>query len=184
MGPAAGIAAQRPEDRPEEIAMDAVTDALAPIVAPELEAAGPAPRRQTVAVRVGNVTVGGGAAVVVQSMTNTDTADAEGTARQIAQLARAGSEIVRITVDRDEAAAAVPEIKERLLKMGLDTPIVGDFHYNGHLLLSKFPDCAAALDKYRINPGNVGFGQKRDRHFSGTSPSSSTSVSSPSITTP
>ena len=165
MGPAAGIAAQRPEDRPEEIAMDAVTDALAPIVAPELEAAGPAPRRQTVAVRVGNVTVGGGAAVVVQSMTNTDTADAEGTARQIAQLARAGSEIVRITVDRDEAAAAVPEIKERLLKMGLDTPIVGDFHYNGHLLLSKFPDCAAALDKYRINPGNVGFGQKRDRHF-------------------
>ena len=165
MEPAAGIAAQRPEDRPEEIAMDAVTDALAPIVAPELEAAGPAPRRQTVAVRVGNVTVGGGAAVVVQSMTNTDTADAEGTARQIAQLARAGSEIVRITVDRDEAAAAVPEIKERLLKMGLDTPIVGDFHYNGHLLLSKFPDCAAALDKYRINPGNVGFGQKRDRHF-------------------
>jgi (E)-4-hydroxy-3-methylbut-2-enyl-diphosphate synthase len=145
--------------------MDAVTDALAPIVAPELEAAGPAPRRQTIAVRVGNVTVGGGAPVVVQSMTNTDTADAEGTARQIAQLARAGSEIVRITVDRDEAAAAVPEIKERLLKMGLDTPIVGDFHYNGHLLLSKFPDCAAALDKYRINPGNVGFGQKRDRHF-------------------
>ena len=165
MGPAAGIAAQRPEDRPEEIAMDAVTDALAPIVAPELEAAGPAPRRQTVAVRVGNVTVGGGAAVAVQSMTNTDTADAEGTARQIAQLARAGSEIVRITVDRDEAAAAVPEIKERLLRQGLDTPIVGDFHYNGHLLLSKFPDCAAALDKYRINPGNVGFGQKRDRHF-------------------
>jgi (E)-4-hydroxy-3-methylbut-2-enyl-diphosphate synthase len=145
--------------------MDAVTDALAPNVAPELEAAGPAPRRQTIAVRVGNVTVGGGAPVVVQSMTNTDTADAEGTARQIAQLARAGSEIVRITVDRDEAAAAVPEIKERLLKMGLDTPIVGDFHYNGHLLLSKFPDCAAALDKYRINPGNVGFGQKRDRHF-------------------
>lgn len=145
--------------------MDAVTDSLAPIVAPELEAAGPAPRRQTIAVRVGNVTVGGGAPVVVQSMTNTDTADAEGTARQIAQLARAGSEIVRITVDRDEAAMAVPEIKERLLRQGLETPIVGDFHYNGHLLLSKFPDCAAALDKYRINPGNVGFGQKRDRHF-------------------
>lgn len=145
--------------------MDAVTDALAPIVAPDLEAAGPAPRRQTVAVRVGNVTVGGGAPVVVQSMTNTDTADAEGTARQIAQLARAGSELVRITVDREEAAMAVPAIKERLLKMGLDTPIVGDFHYNGHLLLSKYPDCAAALDKYRINPGNVGFGEKRDRHF-------------------
>ncbi|MGA0562660.1 flavodoxin-dependent (E)-4-hydroxy-3-methylbut-2-enyl-diphosphate synthase [Ancylobacter sp. VNQ12] len=145
--------------------MDAVTDALAPIVAPDLEAAGPAPRRQTIAVRVGNVTVGGGAPVVVQSMTNTDTADAEGTARQIAQLARAGSEIVRITVDREEAAMAVPAIKERLLKMGLDTPIVGDFHYNGHLLLSKYPDCASALDKYRINPGNVGFGEKRDRHF-------------------
>ncbi|MBB3772294.1 (E)-4-hydroxy-3-methylbut-2-enyl-diphosphate synthase [Angulomicrobium tetraedrale] len=143
--------------------MDALT--AAPIVAPGLEAAGPAPRRQTIAVRVGNVTVGGGAPVVVQSMTNTDTADAEGTARQIAQLARAGSEIVRITVDREEAAAAVPAIKERLLRQGLDTPIVGDFHYNGHLLLSKFPNCAAALDKYRINPGNVGFGQKRDRHF-------------------
>ncbi|MDQ0510432.1 flavodoxin-dependent (E)-4-hydroxy-3-methylbut-2-enyl-diphosphate synthase [Ancylobacter amanitiformis] len=143
--------------------MDALT--APPIVAPDLEAAGPAARRHTVAVRVGKVMVGGGAPVVVQSMTNTDTADAEGTARQIAQLARAGSEIVRITVDRDESAAAVPEIKERLLKMGLNTPIVGDFHYNGHLLLTKFPDCAAALDKYRINPGNVGFGQKRDRHF-------------------
>ena len=145
--------------------MDAVTDALAPIVAPELEAAGPAPRRQTIAVRVGGVTVGGGAPVVVQSMTNTDTADAAGTALQIAALARAGSEMVRITVDRDESAAAVPQIKERLLKMGLDTPVVGDFHYNGHLLLTKYPDCAAALDKYRINPGNVGFGDKRDRHF-------------------
>ncbi|WP_371347452.1 flavodoxin-dependent (E)-4-hydroxy-3-methylbut-2-enyl-diphosphate synthase [Ancylobacter sp. IITR112] len=143
--------------------MDAAT--TAPVVAPDLEAAGPAPRRLTVAVKVGNITVGGGAPVVVQSMTNTDTADAEGTARQVAALARAGSEIVRITVDRDEAAAAVPEIKERLLKMGLDTPIVGDFHYNGHLLLTKYPDCAQALDKYRINPGNVGFGEKRDRHF-------------------
>ncbi|MCS0504029.1 flavodoxin-dependent (E)-4-hydroxy-3-methylbut-2-enyl-diphosphate synthase [Ancylobacter mangrovi] len=139
--------------------------ALEPIVAPELEAAGPAPRRATVPVRVGEVLVGGGAPVVVQSMTNTDTADAAGTALQIAQLARAGSEIVRITVDRDEAAQAVPEIKERLLAMGLSTPIVGDFHYNGHLLLTKYPDCAAALDKYRINPGNVGFGDKRDRHF-------------------
>ncbi len=137
----------------------------ASIVAPELEAAGPAPRRRTVAVRVGGVTVGGGAPVVVQSMTNTDTADAEATARQVAALARAGSEVVRITVDRDESAIAVPAIKERLLKMGLDTPLVGDFHYNGHLLLTKYPECAAALDKYRINPGNVGFGQKRDRHF-------------------
>ena len=135
------------------------------IVAPDLEAAGPAERRATVPVMVGNVRVGSGAPVVVQSMTNTDTADAEGTARQIAALARAGSELVRITVDRDESAAAVPEIKERLAKMGLDTPIVGDFHYNGHLLLTKFPECAAALDKYRINPGNVGFGEKRDRHF-------------------
>lgn len=143
--------------------MDTLADA--PIVAPELEAAGPAPRRMTVPVHVGRVAVGGGAPVVVQSMTNTDTADAAGTALQIAALARAGSEIVRITVDRDESAAAVPEIKERLLKMGLDTPIVGDFHYNGHLLLTKYPDCAAALDKYRINPGNVGFGEKRDRHF-------------------
>lgn len=143
--------------------MDALSPA--PVVAPELEAAGPAPRHRTVAVKVGGVTVGGGAPVVVQSMTNTDTADAEGTARQVAALARAGSEIVRITVDREEAAMAVPEIKERLLKMGLDTPIVGDFHYNGHLLLTKYPACAEALDKYRINPGNVGFGEKRDRHF-------------------
>lgn len=143
--------------------MDTLADA--PIVAPELEAAGPAPRRMTVPVQVGRIMVGGGAPVVVQSMTNTDTADAAGTALQIAALARAGSEIVRITVDRDESAAAVPEIKERLLKIGLDTPIVGDFHYNGHLLLTKYPDCAAALDKYRINPGNVGFGEKRDRHF-------------------
>ncbi|WAC29086.1 flavodoxin-dependent (E)-4-hydroxy-3-methylbut-2-enyl-diphosphate synthase [Ancylobacter sp. SL191] len=144
---------------------DPMAETLATIVAPELEAAGPAPRRQTVAVKVGSITVGGGAPVVVQSMTNTDTADAEGTARQVAALARAGSEVVRITVDREESALAVPAIKERLLKMGLDTPLVGDFHYNGHLLLTKYPDCAAALDKYRINPGNVGFGQKRDRHF-------------------
>lgn len=144
---------------------DPMAETLATIVAPELEAAGPAPRRVTVAVKVGSITVGGGAPVVVQSMTNTDTADAEATARQVAALARAGSEVVRITVDRDESAVAVPAIKERLLKMGLDTPLVGDFHYNGHLLLTKYPDCAAALDKYRINPGNVGFGQKRDRHF-------------------
>src|SRR5499427_81852 len=125
----------------------------------------PAPRHQTVAVKVGKVTVGGGVPVVVQSMTNTDTADAGATAKQVAALARAGSEIVRITVDRDEAAAAVPHIKERLLKMGLDVPIVGDFHYIGHKLLADHPACAEALDKYRINPGNVGFKEKKDRQF-------------------
>src|SRR5208337_2871900 len=120
---------------------------------------------QTIAVTVGNVTVGGGAPVVVQSMTNTDTADVEATARQVAALARTGSEIVRITVDRDEAAAAVPHIKERLLKMDVDVPIVGDFHYIGHKLLADHPGCAEALDKYRINPGNVGFKDKKDRQF-------------------
>jgi (E)-4-hydroxy-3-methylbut-2-enyl-diphosphate synthase len=111
------------------------------------------------------VTVGGGAPVVVQSMTNTDTADAEATAKQVAALARAGSEIVRITVDRDEAAAAVPHIKDRLAKMNVDVPIVGDFHYIGHKLLADHPACAEALDKYRINPGNVGFKEKKDRQF-------------------
>jgi (E)-4-hydroxy-3-methylbut-2-enyl-diphosphate synthase len=130
------------------------------------EFAAPSPRRTAVSVRVGGVTVGGGAPIVVQSMTNTDTADAEGTARQVAALARAGSELVRITVDRDEAAAAVPHIKERLLKMGLDVPIIGDFHYIGHKLLADHPACAEALDKYRINPGNVGFKEKKDRQFS------------------
>jgi (E)-4-hydroxy-3-methylbut-2-enyl-diphosphate synthase len=130
-----------------------------------MEFSGPAPRHKTVAVKVGNVTVGGGAPIVVQSMTNTDTADAETTAKQVAALARAGSEIVRITVDRDEAAAAVPHIKERLLKMNIDVPIVGDFHYIGHKLLADHPACAEALDKYRINPGNVGFKEKRDRQF-------------------
>jgi (E)-4-hydroxy-3-methylbut-2-enyl-diphosphate synthase len=130
-----------------------------------MEFSGPADRHRTVAVKVGNVTVGGGAPVVVQSMTNTDTADAEGTANQVAALARAGSEIVRITVDRDEAAAAVPHIKERLLKMNVDVPIVGDFHYIGHKLLADHPACAEALDKYRINPGNVGFKEKKDRQF-------------------
>src|SRR3954447_20684879 len=128
--------------------------------------AGPQERRRSVAVDVGGVLVGGGAPVVVQSMTNTDTADIEGTTRQVAALARAGSEIVRITVDRDEAAAAVPHIKERLLKMGVDVPIVGDFHYIGHKLLADHPACAEALDKYRINPGNVGFKDKKDRQFS------------------
>jgi (E)-4-hydroxy-3-methylbut-2-enyl-diphosphate synthase len=129
-------------------------------------AAEPLPRRQSVPVYVGHVKVGGDAPVIVQSMTNTDTADIEGTARQVAALARAGSEIVRITVDRDEAAAAVPHIMVRLLKMGVDVPIVGDFHYIGHKLLADHPGCAEALDKYRINPGNVGFKDKKDRQFS------------------
>src|SRR4051812_20717260 len=123
-------------------------------------------RRRSVPVQVGNVTVGGGAPVVVQSMTNTDTADIDGTVRQVAALASAGSEIVRITVDRDEAAAAVPKIKERLLKIGCEVPIVGDFHYVGHKLLADHPGCAEALDKYRINPGNVGFKDKKDKQFS------------------
>jgi len=129
------------------------------------DVAAPLPRHKTVAVQVGNVTVGGGAPVVVQSMTNTDTADIDSTTRQVAALARAGSEMVRITVDRNEAAAAVPHIKERLLKMGVTAPIVGDFHYIGHKLLAEHPACAEALDKYRINPGNVGFKEKRDRQF-------------------
>jgi (E)-4-hydroxy-3-methylbut-2-enyl-diphosphate synthase len=128
-------------------------------------AAAPLGRHKTVPVQVGAVTVGGGAPVVVQSMTNTDTADVEQTARQVAALARAGSEMVRITVDRDEAAAAVPHIKERLLRMGVTAPIVGDFHYIGHKLLADHPACAEALDKYRINPGNVGFKEKKDRQF-------------------
>jgi (E)-4-hydroxy-3-methylbut-2-enyl-diphosphate synthase len=126
----------------------------------------PAPRRASIPVDVGGVIVGGSAPIVVQSMTNTDTADVESTARQTADLARAGSEIVRITVDRDESAKAVPRIRERLLQMGVTVPLVGDFHYNGHTLLSENPACAEALDKYRINPGNVGFKAKRDRQFS------------------
>jgi (E)-4-hydroxy-3-methylbut-2-enyl-diphosphate synthase len=126
----------------------------------------PAQRRASIPVDVGGVIVGGSAPIVVQSMTNTDTADAEGTAQQTADLARAGSEIVRITVDRDEAAKAVPRIRERLLQMGVTVPLVGDFHYNGHTLLAENPACAEALDKYRINPGNVGFKAKRDRQFS------------------
>ncbi|MBI1385231.1 MAG: flavodoxin-dependent (E)-4-hydroxy-3-methylbut-2-enyl-diphosphate synthase [Rhizobiales bacterium] len=122
-------------------------------------------RRPTTGVRIGSVTIGAGAPVVVQSMTNTDTADAARTAAQVAALARAGSEIVRITVDRPEAAAAVPHIKERLAAMGCQVPLVGDFHYNGHKLLADHPACAEALDKYRINPGNVGFKAKRDTQF-------------------
>src|ERR1051326_5846524 len=128
--------------------------------------AAPAARRRSVPVKVGQVEVGGSAPVVVQSMTNTDTADAAATARQVADLARAGSEIVPITAGRDEAAAALPHIKEKLLKMGIDVPIVGDFHYIGHKLLADHPACAEALDKYRINPGNVGFKDKKDRQFS------------------
>ncbi len=128
--------------------------------------AAPQQRRKSVAVDVGGVKVGGSAPVVVQSMTNTDTADVAATTAQVAALARAGSELVRITVDRDEAAAAVPHIKERLLKQGCTVPIVGDFHYIGHKLLADHPACAEALDKYRINPGNVGFKDKKDKQFS------------------
>ncbi|WP_262298840.1 flavodoxin-dependent (E)-4-hydroxy-3-methylbut-2-enyl-diphosphate synthase [Microvirga sesbaniae] len=127
--------------------------------------AGSAPRHRTVGVRVGSVMVGGGAPIVVQSMTNTDTADVDATVAQVAALARAGSEIVRITVDRDEAAAAVPKIRERLDRLGVDVPLVGDFHYIGHQLLADHPACAEALAKYRINPGNVGFREKKDRQF-------------------
>jgi (E)-4-hydroxy-3-methylbut-2-enyl-diphosphate synthase len=130
------------------------------------ENAAPLQRHKTFSVDVGGVTVGGGAPIVVQSMTNTDTADIAGTVAQVAALSRAGSELVRITVDRDEAAAAVPHIKERLVKMGVNVPIVGDFHYIGHKLLAEHPACAEALDKYRINPGNVGFKDKKDRQFS------------------
>jgi (E)-4-hydroxy-3-methylbut-2-enyl-diphosphate synthase len=125
-----------------------------------------APRRATIGVRIGSVMVGGGAPVIVQSMTNTDTADIAATVAQVAELARAGSELVRITVDRDEAAAAVPRIRDQLAAMGVSVPLVGDFHYIGHKLLADHPGCAEALDKYRINPGNVGFREKRDRQFS------------------
>ncbi|HEY8275630.1 MAG TPA: flavodoxin-dependent (E)-4-hydroxy-3-methylbut-2-enyl-diphosphate synthase [Methyloceanibacter sp.] len=123
-------------------------------------------RKRSVSVDVGGVTIGGGAPVVVQSMTNTDTADVASTVAQVAALHRTGSELVRITVDREEAAAAVPRIHERLIATGVDVPIVGDFHYNGHTLLTNYPDCAAALAKYRINPGNVGFKDKKDKQFS------------------
>ncbi len=122
-------------------------------------------RRQTVTVKVGNVRVGSSAPVVVQSMTNTDTADVRGTIQQVAALANAGSELVRVTVNNDAAAAAVPAIVEGLAKLGIDVPIVGDFHYNGHLLLKKYPECARTLAKYRINPGNVSIGRKDDDNF-------------------
>jgi (E)-4-hydroxy-3-methylbut-2-enyl-diphosphate synthase len=129
----------------------------------------PAPRHRSCAVTIGSgkgaVTVGGGAPIVVQSMTNTDTADIDATVAQVAALARAGSELVRITVDRDEAAAAVPHIREKLDRMGVDVPLIGDFHYIGHKLLADHPACGEALAKYRINPGNVGFKEKKDKQF-------------------
>ncbi len=142
-----------------------------PLLSPQdAETAAPSARHRTIAVRVGTgraaVTVGADAPIAVQSMTNTDTADIDATVRQVSDLARAGSEMVRITVDRDESAAAVPHIKERLLRAGVEVPIVGDFHYIGHKLLADHPACAEALDKYRINPGNVGFKDKKDRQFS------------------
>src|SRR3954453_15368585 len=120
---------------------------------------------KTVGVKVGRVLVGGGAPVVVQSMTMTDTADAKGAAQECIELAEAGSEMVRVTVNIPEAAAAVPEIKQRMLDAGCEAPLIGDFHYNGHQLLTRYPDCARALDKYRINPGNVGTGRRRDEQF-------------------
>src|SRR5438105_12502037 len=122
-------------------------------------------RRKTVTESIGGVHVGSDAPVVVQSMTNTDTADIASTVQQVAALARAGSELVRVTVNNDEAAAAVPHIVEQLDKQGVQVPIIGDFHYNGHLLLTKYPECARDLAKYRINPGNVGIGRKDDGNF-------------------
>ena len=133
---------------------------------PMLESNAILPRRRSVAVAVGDVVIGDNSPIVVQSMTNTDTADIEATVRQVADLAQAGSELVRITVDRAEAAAAVPHIREGLDKLGVEVPLVGDFHYIGHTLLSEHPACAEALAKYRINPGNVGHRQKRDQQFS------------------
>ncbi|HEV3036445.1 MAG TPA: flavodoxin-dependent (E)-4-hydroxy-3-methylbut-2-enyl-diphosphate synthase [Candidatus Angelobacter sp.] len=122
-------------------------------------------RRKTISVKIGNVVVGGGAPVVVQSMTNTDTADVPGTIQQVAQLAQAGSELVRVTVNNDAAAKAVPAIIEGLEKRNISVPVIGDFHYNGHLLLTRYPECAQALAKYRINPGNVSIGRKDDNNF-------------------
>ncbi len=135
------------------------------IAAQEPRAVGPSGRRASVAVQIGKIRVGGGAPIVVQSMTNTDTEDAVSTAKQVAELARAGSELVRITVNTPAAAAAVPRIVERLDMMGVHVPIVGDFHYNGHQLLKQEPACAELLAKYRINPGNVGFGARHESQF-------------------
>lgn len=126
----------------------------------------PSPRRKSVGVKVGPVMIGGGAPIVVQSMTNTDTANELATVQQVEQLALAGSELVRITVNTKEAAQAVPGIRARLDDIGCHVPLVGDFHFNGHKLLTAYPDCAQALAKYRINPGNVGHGKKRDEQFS------------------
>ena len=134
-------------------------------------------RHRTHAVDVGGIVVGGGAPVVVQSMTNTDTADVTGTVNQVMALAQAGSELVRVTVNTDDAARAVPKISETLYKFGVRVPIVGDFHYNGHLLLQKYPECARALAKYRINPGNVNIGKKHDDNFR-------TMIEAPSIRKP
>src|SRR5258708_2614739 len=122
-------------------------------------------RRKSVTATIGGIRVGGDVPVVVQSMTNTDTADIEGTIQQVAQLARAGSELVRVTVNNDAAAKAVPAIVEGLEKQNVRVPIIGDFHYNGHLLLTRYPECAQALAKYRINPGNVSVGRKNDDNF-------------------
>src|SRR6185437_13434978 len=124
-----------------------------------------ASRRKSVAVDIDGVKVGGSHPVVVQSMTNTDTADTTATVNQVMELARAGSEIVRVTVNTDDAAKAVPKIVDTLRTFGVDVPIIGDFHYNGHLLLKKYPDCARALAKYRINPGNVNIGKKHDDNY-------------------
>ena len=140
-----------------------MNDSIAPCKLP-IEA-GAAPRRITRAVNVGAVTLGGGHPVVVQSMTNTDTADIASTVKQVAELWRAGSELVRVTVNNPESAAAVPRIVEKLRMMGVEVPVIGDFHYNGHTLLANEPACAEALGKYRINPGNVGFGRKKDTQF-------------------
>src|SRR3979411_751915 len=137
-----------------------------PVKPPQDDVAGPSARHKTTQVMVGNVAVGGGAPIVVQSMTNTDTADVAGTVAQIAALSRAGSEMGRITVDRDEDAAAGPHIRDEHRKRGITPPLIGDFHYIGHKLLADYPACAEALDKYRINPGNVGFKNKRDSQFS------------------
>src|SRR2546430_12754588 len=136
-----------------------------PIKPPKTAVAGPRGGHEPPQVMVGNVAVGGGAPIVVQAMTNRDPADVAGTVAQVAALSRAGSEMVRITVDRDEAAAAVPHIRDELRKRGITTPLIGDFHYIGHKLLADYPACAEALDKYRINPGNVGFKNKRDSQF-------------------
>jgi (E)-4-hydroxy-3-methylbut-2-enyl-diphosphate synthase len=145
--------------------MGMVDEVIAAQIPPCTGLFGPSARRVTRQVRIGNVRVGGDAPVAVQSMTNTDTADIPATTKQVAELWRAGSEMVRITVNTPEAAAAVPRIVDRLLMMGVDVPVIGDFHYNGHQLLADEPACAEALAKYRINPGNVGFGRKRDAQF-------------------